>query len=54
MAQLTAPIRSVTPAFQVRGLFDGRDAHSRQRDLVRASLLLRPAGARVAPTRRPN
>jgi hypothetical protein len=52
MAQLTAPIRSVTPAFQVRGLFAGRDAHARQRELVRASLLLRPADARVAATRR--
>jgi hypothetical protein len=52
MAQLTAPARSVTPAFPVRGLFAERDAHSRQRDLVRASLLLRPADARVGSTRR--
>jgi hypothetical protein len=40
------PKRSATPSFELRGLFNGRDAHSRQRDLVRASLLLRPADAR--------
>ena len=43
MATPTAPIRSATPTFELRGLFAGRDAHTRQRDLVRASLLLRPA-----------
>jgi hypothetical protein len=45
--------RSATPSFELRGLFSGRDAHCRQRDLVRASLLLRPADAR-AGNPRPN
>ena len=45
MSTATAPIRSATPSFELRGLFSARDAHTRQLDLVRASLLLRPATA---------
>jgi hypothetical protein len=52
MATPTITNRSATPSFELRGLFAGRDAHTRQRDLVRASLLLRPADARVAAARR--
>jgi hypothetical protein len=51
MATPTTPIRSATPSIELRGLFAGRDAHSRQRDLVRASLLLRPADARAHAAR---
>jgi hypothetical protein len=51
MSTPTAPKRSATPSFELRGLFAGRDAHCRQRDLVRASLLLRPADARVGNPR---
>jgi hypothetical protein len=40
------PYRSATPAFALRGLLAERDAHARQRELVRASLLLRPAPSR--------
>jgi len=47
MSTPITPYRSATPAFELHGLFAGRDAHTRQRDLVRASLLLRPAATRV-------
>jgi hypothetical protein len=52
MSTPTSPKRSATPSFELRGLFDRRDAHSRQRELVRASLLLRPVEARAMTTRR--
>ena len=52
MATPTSPIRSATPTFELRGLFAGRDAHTRQRDLVRASLLLRPADSGAADSGR--
>jgi hypothetical protein len=52
MSTATAPIRRPTPSFQLRGLFSGGDAHTRQLDLVRASLLLRPAPAGAGSLRR--
>ena len=51
MSTATAPIRSATPSFELRGLFSARDAHARQLDLVRASLLLRPAESRAESLR---
>ena len=52
MSTATAPIRNAAPSFELRGLFAARDAHTRQLDLVRASLLLRPATAGVGTLRR--
>ena len=52
MTTATAPIRSAGPTFELRGLFAGRDAHTRQLELVRASLLLRPAEAGAGDLRR--
>jgi hypothetical protein len=52
MSTATAPIRSAAPSFELRGLFSARDAHTRQLDLVRASLLLRPAPAGAGNVRR--
>jgi hypothetical protein len=52
MATPTITNRSATPSFELRGLFSARDAHTRQLDLVRASLLLRPATAGAGNLRR--
>jgi hypothetical protein len=52
MTSTVTPVRSISPTFDARGLFGVRDAHSRQRELVRASLLLRPAESRSAQVRR--
>jgi hypothetical protein len=52
MSTVTAPIRTATPSFEIRDLFAGRDAHTRQLRLVRASLLLRPADAAAGRHRR--
>ena len=41
---------TASPRLMTQALAPGRDAHERQRELVRASLLVRPAGPR--PTHR--